>query len=89
MTYTLYQLGPDDRSTYPECWGSHAASPGHKIAEAKTLAALVDAVSALSHDNWSLRGPGDKSIASSRAEFFDLPRVKNVLKWAKDGRAEA
>ncbi len=50
---------------------------------------LVDAVSALSHDNWSLRGPGDKSIASSRAEFFDLPRVKNVLKWAKDGRAEA
>lgn len=77
--YTLYQTGPDNRSTYAECWGSGSTSDGRKVAESNTLAGLIDAVSAMDHDNWWIRGPGGKNVAGSRKKFFALPSVAKAM----------
>ena len=54
--YRLYEMGPDDDSTYPECWGSQARSLGRLIAEAdgrRELAARPDARDVMTrHENW-------------------------------------
>jgi hypothetical protein len=34
MRYKLYVQGPDNNSTYAECWGSTATSPGRLVREA-------------------------------------------------------
>jgi hypothetical protein len=86
--YTMYQTGPDDRSTYPECWGSTRTSQSRKIASGSSIADLMDTVDAITHDNWWIRGPGGVCVAGSRKEFYTIPRIKNLLKWSKDGRAE-
>ncbi len=77
--YTLFQTGPDNRSTYPECWGSTSTSPGRQLAVSSTLAGLIDAVSAIEHDNFWVRGPGGKNVAGSRKDFFALPSVAKCL----------
>lgn len=86
MAYELFETGPDNRSTYADCWGSQRTSPGRLLGKEKQLSALVELVNGLSHDNWWIRGPGGRCVASGRKEFFDLPAVKNVMKWAKDSR---
>jgi hypothetical protein len=77
--YTLYQTGPDNHSTYAECWGSTSTSPGRKVAESDTLAGLIDAVDSMGHDNWWIRGPGGRNVAGTREEFRNLPSVKKAL----------
>jgi hypothetical protein len=69
--YVLYQQGPDNRSTYPECWGSTATSRGRVIATADTLAGLADAVRRLGHDNFTVYGP-DGHICGRQSEYFQL-----------------
>jgi hypothetical protein len=77
--FTLYQTGPDNRSTYAECWGQ-ATSPGRKVAEASTLLGLLAAVDGIGHDNWWVRGPGGRRIAHDRKSFYALPTVAKHLK---------
>ena len=67
MKCKLYKQGPDDSSTYPECWGSTATSHGRLVAESGTLTGLVDAVIALGHENWAVLN-GRKWL--SPEEFF-------------------
>ncbi len=81
MRYTLLELGPDERSTYPECWGAGATSDGREIAAADRLVELIPAVSAMPHDNWWLRGPKGRRVAGSRKEFRALPTVARELAW--------
>lgn len=80
MRYTLLECGPDNNSTYAECWGSTRTSPGREIASASTLVGLMDAVDALGHDNWSIRGPGGRHVAGSRQDYYRLPSVAKALK---------
>lgn len=80
--YILYQTGPDNYSTYAECWGSTSTSRGRMVASASTLVGLMDAVDQfdqLDHDNWWICGPGGRSIAGSRREYYALPSVAREL----------
>lgn len=73
--YLLLELGPDDRSTYAECWGAHARSWGREIAAAHVLDDLRAAVDQIGHDNIRVvrrHGHGLKSIAGSRSEYHAL-----------------
>jgi hypothetical protein len=76
--YILYQRGPDNRSTYPECWGSTATSRGRVIATADTLDGLAEAVQRLGHDNfsiWNLAGyvcGGKDEYQSLLAEYLEV-----------------
>ncbi len=74
--FILYELGPDNHSTYQECWGTEATSPGRVIDQSFMLIGLVRAVKGLDHDNWWIRGPLGETIATSRAEYFALPEVQ-------------
>ena len=57
MRYKLYEQGPDNHSTYQDCWGATATSPGRLLAEGARLDDLAHAVP--DHENWSVRtGPG-------------------------------
>ena len=77
--YTLYQTGPDNRSTYAECWGQASTSRGREIASASTLIGLLDAADDMGHDNWWIRGPGGKCVAGSRKDYYALPSVRQEL----------
>lgn len=81
--YTLFQTGPDNRSTYPECWGA-ATSPGREIASADKLADLAPLVERIGHDNWWIRGPRGRNVAGSRADFFALPSVRRAATAARE-----
>ncbi len=72
-TFTLYKMGPDNRSTYPECWGA-GNGPGRKVAEALTLRELASAIEALGHDNWAVEAPGGWMHADDvREALADAP----------------
>jgi hypothetical protein len=77
--YTLYQTGPDNSSTYAECWGSTRTSRGRVVASASTLVGLMDAVDQFDHDNWSIYGPGARYICGSRRHYYALPSVAKEL----------
>lgn len=47
--YVLLEQGPDDRSTYAECWGSTRTSRGRLVAEASTLVGLLSFVDKMTH----------------------------------------
>lgn len=79
MKYTLFQTGPDDSSTYAECWGSNSSSPGRHVASASDLLGLMDAVDGMDHDNWWIRGPGGRNVANTRREYYALPTVAKAL----------
>ena len=89
--YTLYQTGPDNSSTYAECWGSERASLGREVASAPTIVGLMDAVDRLSHDNWFIRGPGARCVCGSRRDYYALPAVaKELARIVRDeGRGPA
>lgn len=55
MRLKLYKQGPDNCSTYPECWGSTATSPGRLVKEAARLVDLIEAADAMGHSNWVIR----------------------------------
>lgn len=76
--YILYQTGPNNYSTYAECWGT-GTNRGRMVASAPTLVGLMDAVDQLNHDNWWICGPGGRSIADSRREYYALPSVAKEL----------
>jgi hypothetical protein len=69
--YILYQRGPDNRSTYPECWGSTATSRGRVIATADTLDGLADAVRRLGHDNFCIWNPAGY-VCGGQSEYQSL-----------------
>ena len=75
--YILYQTGPDNYSTYAECWGS-TGNRGRMVASASTLVGLMDAVDQFDHDNWWICCPGGRSI-NSRREYYALPSVAKEL----------
>lgn len=77
--YVLYETGPDNRSTYAECWGIASTSRGRERAAASRLADLVSAVDDVGHDNFWIRGPGGRNVAGSRREFRALPSVARRL----------
>lgn len=76
--YTLYQTGPDNSSTYAECWGSTARSRGREVASASTLVGLMKAVNQFGHDNWAIYGPGGRHICGSRRDYYALPSVAKL-----------
>ena len=75
MRYVLRIQGPDNSSTYPECWGSQPR--GREVARSDRLVDLIDAVSDLGHDTVCL---ANRLIAQDREEFFALPAVKKAIK---------
>lgn len=77
--YTLYETGPDNYSTYAECWGSTRTSRGREVASAGRLVDLLDAVDRMKHDNWSLIGPGGRFVTGSRKGYYRLPAVAKEL----------
>jgi hypothetical protein len=85
--YTLYQTGDKD-GTYAECFGRNA-DRGREIASAPTIAGLINEVNKMNHDDWWICGPGGKSIAGRRKEYYALPSVvKELNRIARDeGRA--
>lgn len=70
--YILYQTGPNNTSTYAECWGSTRTSRGRKVASAPTLVGLSPAVDKFDHDNWSIYGPGDRFVCGRRRDYYSL-----------------
>lgn len=81
--YRLYQTGPDNRSTYAECWGANPASKGTLIREAGHLADFLEIIlgrNGLGHDNWWIEGPDGGRVASSRREYRELPEVLEIAK---------
>lgn len=74
MKFQLYKQGPDNRSTYPECFGN-GSSDGRLVAEADTLAGLLDAANGLGHSNWSVKA-GKKYYRPE--EFFASRSVRKV-----------
>jgi len=77
--YTLYETGPDNLSTYYECWGSTRTSLGRVLASSPKLIGLLDVVDRLQHDNWSIYGPGGRFICGGRRSYYALPSVKKEL----------
>jgi len=80
MTYTLYETGPDNRSTYAECWGRERTSPGRVLARGDSVADLLGAVDRLEHDSWWVADAAGKYVAGSRAEYYALPAIA-WLRW--------
>jgi hypothetical protein len=54
MRYKLYATGPDNHSTFADCFGPNGG-PGRLIAEAAKLAYLVPAADSIGHRNWHIR----------------------------------
>jgi hypothetical protein len=86
--FKLYQQGPDNRSTYAECFGPNSG-PGRKIAEASRLVGLIDAIEGIGHDNFAVYGPGGRCEAGGRCEFFTRPTVAaEVARRIKEANAQ-
>jgi hypothetical protein len=79
MRYRLLQQGPDDRSTYAECWGSTATSDGRLVAEAKRLVDLVEPASKMGHSNWSVHDTHLRVYVRPE-EFWRRPSVAAFVK---------
>ena len=77
--YVLFSLGPDDYSTYDECWGALATSDGVEIKRSSDLRGLLRYVDDFTHDNFWVRGPGRRHVAGSRKEFHSLPTIRRIL----------
>jgi hypothetical protein len=92
--YILYQRGPDNRSTYPECWGSTATSRGRVIATADTLDGLAEAVRRLGHDNfciWNLAGyvcGGQSEYQSLLAEYIEVLAEEKAKAAEEDAKED-
>jgi hypothetical protein len=78
MRYTLYLCGPDNHSTYSECWGANASSLGRELAESGSLARLVSAAGAIRHENWLIRDH-HRGNTISPGEFWKRPVVISAL----------
>jgi len=87
--YVLYETGPDNRSACAECWGSARTSRGRALASGERVSDLAAAVDALDHDNWWVRGPGGRTVASSRSEFYAIPSCARAITAARVREAEA
>lgn len=81
MRLRLYKQGPDNRSTYPECWGSTATSPGRLVKEADKLTELIEDADRLGHSNWSVRDHHKRRWLSPQ-EFWKEPTVAAVRQVA-------
>jgi hypothetical protein len=79
MRYKLYEQGPDDKSTYAECWGSTATSDGRLVAESSRLSDLAEAANSMSHSNWLIRD-SHKRVWINPREFWSRPAVKAMGK---------
>ena len=53
--FTVLAQGPDMRSTYAECWGAQATSPGRHVADVDSLDRLIETVHDLGHRNYTIR----------------------------------
>lgn len=73
--YTLYELGPDNKSTYQECCGPTADSHGRIAATARTLPGLWFAIEGLGHDNFWVSDADGRNVANSRREYREIPEV--------------
>lgn len=62
-TYTLYTQGPDNRSTYAECWGSTASSPGREVCTG-TADEVENALHVLGHRNVVIRQHARRGMAA-------------------------
>ncbi len=81
--YVLYATGPDNRSTYPECWGAAGRSRGRYITAADTLPDLIPAVNRLGHDNFWIRAANGRCMAGNRKDFYALPAIRKVVDAAE------
>ena len=62
-TYSLFAQGPDNHSTYAECWGSTAASPGRLIVTG-TATEISAALEEIGHKNVANRLNRRKGVQS-------------------------
>ncbi len=85
--YRLLEQGPDNHSTWGECWGKNAESPGRLIRTSSTLFGLADAVEKMGHDNWTIYGPGGRYEAGSRKEYWARPVVAKALRRLRKDEA--
>jgi len=64
MRYKLYATGPDNHSTYADCFGPQGG-PGRLIAEASKLAYLIPSADGMGHRNWHIRDAHRREWISS------------------------
>jgi len=72
--FRLYEQGPDNFSTYAECFGRDGG-PGRLIATGERLVDLIDTVQSMAHDNLAVYGPGGRCEAMGSRAFFARPTV--------------
>jgi hypothetical protein len=77
MRYQLLAQGPDNRSTYAECWGSTATSDGRLVTAAARLADLVETADGMGHTNWLIRDSHRRQWIPPE-EFWRRPAVAAV-----------
>lgn len=80
--YTLHAQGPDNRSTYAECWGADRTSHGREIATATRLAHLIRHADGMGHENWIIRDAHRRESISPR-EFWSRACVIAALAAAE------
>jgi hypothetical protein len=75
--FTVLVQGPDNNSTYSECWGSNSSSRGRHLADCASLSALIETIHDLAHTNYTVRdrtkhvtynGPSINEIKAAEAK---------------------
>lgn len=82
--YRLLEQGPDDSSTYAECWGAYPQSPGRLIASAMTLQGKARLADGLVWDQMQLvrGGPPVRVDPACWPPFSWLIRALGHANWA-------
>jgi len=74
--YRILEQGPDNNSTYAECWGGNPASDGSFVADCDTFDEVREVIHELGHQNYTIRdrrqhrtfvGPALKKMAAEIA----------------------
>jgi hypothetical protein len=80
--YTLYCQGPDDSSTYSQCWGPNPRSRGVEHATADRLADLIAAADAMNHSSWTVRDSHAR-VTMQPHEFWARKAVQRAIAVAR------
>lgn len=69
--FTIFTQGPDNNSTYAECWGANSPSKGRHIADCDTVDEVIEAIHDLGHTNYTVRD-------RRRHETYCGPAIKTL-----------
>ena len=82
MRYQLLKQGPDNLSTYAECFGPRPASRGRLVAEGGRLSDLIEAADEESHhSNWCVYD-SHRDEEMTPSEYFARPAIAKLRRSA-------